>query len=66
MRIAVAQVKASNTSNNLSNKISKIVFFLCLGQTKSLKRDVLKLNKYKDKMDAVFINSKNTKTSHFH
>ena len=56
--IALAQVKASNTSGNL--KIIYKLYILCIEQNKLLKKYTIKLC---NRMDTIFMNSKNCKTS---
>ena len=56
--IALAQVKVSNTSGNL--KIIYKLYILCIEQNKLLKKYTIKLY---NRMDTIFMNSKNCKTS---
>ena len=58
--IALAQVKAGNNSESLLNEIRQV----CINQNKSLKKYIIiwsNLSNYK--MDTIFMNSKNSKTS---
>ena len=62
--IALAQVKASNTSKNLLIEIRQIIYFLY--QTKEITKNVynnLIQQRYNTKVNAIFLNSRNSKTS---
>ena len=63
--LSLAQVKTSNNSENLLNEIRQIVYSLY--QSKEMtKRLYNNINQYKYKMDIIFINSENSRTSKLH
>ena len=63
--IALAQVKAGNNSENLLNEIRQIIYLLY--QSKEITKKVYNnLMKSLSKMDTIFINSENSKTSKPH
>ena len=66
--IAFAQVKASNTSKNLLNEIEQIIYSLRRSKeiAKKVNSNIMNLIKVQDKMDTVFMNSKNSKISDPH
>ena len=66
--IAFAQVKASNTSKNLLNEIEQIIYSLHRSKeiAKKVNSNIMNLIKVQDKMDTVFMNSKNSKISDPH
>ena len=66
--IALAQVKAGNTSENLLNEIRQIISFLF--RKKEISRNVFNKIIYSiklwNRMDIIFMNSRNSKTSDPH
>ena len=63
--MTLGQVKVGNNSENLLSEIR--LFILCINQMKSLKTyAVTQLNQYKYKMNTIFMNSENSKTSKPH
>ena len=63
--MTLGQVKVGNNSENLLSEIR--LFILCINQMKSLKTyTVTQLNQYKYKMNTIFMNSENSKTSKPH
>ena len=63
--IAIAQVKASNTSDSLLDKIRQIVYSFY--QAKEITKKVYNnINQNKYKMDTIFMKSENSKSSHPH
>ena len=63
--MTLGQVKVGNNSENLLSEIR--LFILCINQMKSLKTyTVTQLNQYKYKMNTIFMNSENCKTSKPH
>ena len=63
--IALAQVKAGNNSQNLLNEIRQIIYSLY--QSKEItKKKIQQLNEIIIKMDTIFMNSENSKTSEPH
>ena len=63
--IALAQVKAGNNSENLLNEIRQIIYSLY--QSKAVTKKVYNnLMKSLSKMDTIFMNSENSKTSEPH
>ena len=63
--MTLGQVKVGNNSENLLSEIR--LFILCINQMKSLKTyTVTQLNQYKYKMNTIFMNSENSKTSKLH
>ena len=66
LAIALAQVRAGNTSKILLNEIRQIVSYIfCIKQKKLLKskQQYNGFNKYKNRMDTIFMNSENSETS---
>ena len=65
--IALAQVKASNNSESLLNEIRQIIYSLYQSKqiTKKLYNNIIKSINIK-KMDTIFINTENSKTSKPH
>ena len=68
LSIALAQVKAANTSENVLNKIRKIISFLYREKevTKKVYNNIMNSIKLSSKMDTIFMNSGNSKTSNPH
>ena len=68
LAIAVAQVKACNTSKSLPNKIFQIKYFLYQANeiTKKVYNNILNSIQIQNKMNTIFKNSKNSKTSDPH
>ena len=66
--IALAQVKAGNTSDNLLNKIRQIIYHLYPAKeiTKRVCNNRISLTKLYKRMDTLFMNSENTKISDPH
>ena len=67
--IALAQVKAGNNSESLLNEITKIVYSLYQSEqiTKKVYNNIIKsIQQRKYKMDSIFMNSENSKTSKMH
>ena len=63
--IALARVKAGNTYENLLNQIGQIIYFLYRAKeiTKKVYNNILNSIKLKYKMNTIFMNSENSKTS---
>ena len=67
--IALAQVKAGNTPGNLLNEIRPTIYSLLWEKeiTKKVYHNIMNSIKlYKKRMDTIFMNSENSKTSHPH
>ena len=64
LTIALAQVKAGNTSENLLNEARKIMYSLFRAEKITKKVCNNRLNSIK--METIFMNSKNSKTSDSH
>ena len=66
--IALAQVKAGNTPENLLNEIRQIIYSLYLAKeiTKTVYNDIMNSIKLESRIDTIFMNSKNSKTSEPH
>ena len=66
--IALAQVKAGNNSESLLNEIREIVYSLYQSKqiTKKVYNNIIKSIQERIKMDTIFINSENSKTSEPH
>ena len=66
--IAHAQVKAGNTPENLLNEIRQIIYSLYLAKeiTKKVYNDIMNSIKLESRIDTIFMNSKNSKTSEPH
>ena len=66
--IALAQIKAGNNSEILLNEIRQIVYSLCRSKeiTKKVYKHIIKSIKVKYKMDTIFMNSENSRTSEYH
>ena len=62
--IALAQVKGGNTSENLLNEIRQIICSLYRAK-EITKKSISQYNKF-IKVDTIFVNSKNSKTSDLH
>ena len=62
--IALAQVKAGNTSENLLNEIRQIIYYLYWEKEiiKKVHNNIMNSIKLYSRMDAIFINSKSSKT----
>ena len=60
--ITLAQVKAGNTSQNLLNQIRQIIYFLYWAK-ELLKKYIMNSIKLQNRMDIMFRNSGNSKTS---
>ena len=65
--VALAQVKAGNTSENLLNEIHQIIYFLYWEKkvTKKVCNNIMNLIKLNNRMDTISMNSGNSKTSSF-
>ena len=63
--IAVAQIKAGNNLQSLLNEIRQIVYSLYQSKqiTKKVYNNIIKSIKYNAKMDTIFKNSENSRTS---
>ena len=68
LSIALAQVQAGNTSGNLLNKIKQTIYYLYLAKeyTKKVYNNIMNLIKVQYKMNTLFMNSENIKTSDIH
>ena len=66
--IALAQVKAGNTSENVLNEIRQIIYSLYRAKeiTKEVYNNILNSIKLQNRMDTIFMNCKNSKTSDPH
>ena len=66
--IALAQIKAGSTSENLLNKITQIIYSLCRAKeiTEKVYNNKMNSAKVQYKMNNLFMNSKNSKTSDPH
>ena len=66
--IAIAQVKAGNTSENLFNEIRQIIYSLYRAKeiTEKVYNNIMNLIKVQYKNEYLFMNSKNSKTSDPH
>ena len=66
--IALAHVKAGNTSENLLNEIGQIIYSLYRAKeiTKKLYNNIMNSVNIYTKMNTIFMNYKNCKTSHPH
>ena len=66
--IAIAQVKAGNTSETLLNEIRKIIYSLHQPKdiTKKVYNDIMNSIKLQNRMDTTFMNSEDSKTSYPH
>ena len=66
--VALAQIKAGNNSESLLNEIWKIVYSLYRSKaiTKKAYNNIIKSIKVSYKMDTIFMNSENSKTSEYH
>ena len=67
-RLALAQVKAGNTSENLLNEIRQIIYSLYNTKefTKKLYNNIMNSIKLQNRMDIIFMNSENSKTTDLH
>ena len=63
--IALVQVKAVNTSQNLLNEICQLIYSLYQANTKIAKKVFNKWS-YNTKMDTIVMNSENSETSNSH
>ena len=68
MPIALEQVKAGNTSKNLLNEIRQIIYLLYWEKkiTKKVYNNIMNSVKSWKRMDTIFMNSENSKTSDPH
>ena len=66
--IAIAQVKATNTSENLLNEIRQIIYSLYQAREiiKKVYNNIMNSINLSNRMDTIFMNSKNSKTSNPH
>ena len=66
--IALAQIKAGNDSESLLNEIRQLVYSLYQSKEipKKVYNNIIKLIKIKYKMDKIFMNSENSRTSECH
>ena len=66
--IALAQIKAGNNSESLLNEIRQIVYSLYRSKeiTKKVYNNIIESIKVLYKMDTIFMNSENSKTSEYH
>ena len=66
--IALAQVKAGNTSKNLLNEIRKIIYSLYREKEviKKVYNNIMNSIKLYSRMDTIFMNSENSQTSDPH
>ena len=66
--IALARVKAGNIYENLLKQIGQIIYFLYRAKeiTKKVYNNIINSIKLKYKMNTIFMNSKNSKTSDPH
>ena len=65
MVIALAQIKADNIFENLLNEIRQIIYSLYLAKeiTKKVYNNIMNSIKLQNRMDTIFMNSGNSKTS---
>ena len=63
--IALAQIKAGNDSESVLSEVRQIVYSLCQSKeiTKKVYNNIIKSIKVQYKMDTIFMNSKNSRTS---
>ena len=68
MPIALEQVKAGNTSKNLLNEMRQIIYLLYWEKkiTKKVYNNIMNSIKSWKRMDTIFMNSENSKTSDPH
>ena len=68
LSIALAQVKAGNTSGNLLNKVKQTIYYLYWAKEyiKKVYNNMMNLIKIQYKMNTLFMNSENSKTSDTH
>ena len=66
--IALAQVTAGNTSENVLNEIRQIIYSLYQAKeiTKKVYNNIMNSIKLWNKMDTILMNSENIKTSELH
>ena len=66
--IALAQIEAGNNSESLLNEIRQIVYSLYQSKeiTKKMYSNIIKSINVKYKMDTIFVNSENSRTSEYH
>ena len=66
--IALAQVTAGNTSENLLNEIREIIYSLYQAKevTKKVYNNIMNSIKLSSRVDTIFMNSENSKTSDLH
>ena len=67
LQIALEQVKVGNTSENLLNKICQIIYSLNLAKEITKKvYNIMNSIKLENRMNTIFMNFGNNKTSHHH
>ena len=68
LQIALAEIKASNTSENLLSEIRQIIHSLYRQKevTKKLYNNIMNSIKLQNRIDTIFMNSENGKTSDPH
>ena len=68
LTIGLAQVKSGNTSENVLNEIWQIIYFLnrVKETTKKVDKNIMSSIKLLKRKNAIFMNSKNSKTSDPH
>ena len=68
LRIAFAEVKVSETFEHLPNEIRQIIYSLYWAKeiTKIVYNKIMISIKLQNRMDTIFINSENSKTSNLH
>ena len=66
--IALAQVKAGNTSENLRNEMRGIIYSLYQGKeiTKKVYNNIMNSIKLENRIDTISMNSEDSKTAHPH
>ena len=64
--VALAQVKAGNTSENLLNQTNYLFFVPRKKITKRVCNNIMNSIKYQSRMGATFMNSENSKTYNLH
>ena len=66
--VALAQASVVNTSENLLNEIPQIKYCLCQAKemTKKVHNNIMNSIKLQNRMDTIFMNSENFKTSESH
>ena len=68
LTVALVQVKAGNTYENLLNQIRKIIYSLYRGKevTKKVYNNAMDSIKLQNRIDTIFMNSENSKTYYPH